>query len=153
MLKPPNKENPGLYTGNNRTGIPEVDGTGAGRESVVESLPTDPCPSRATMFFAPIVSHPDCVRQPPVPVPVVKTRLPTQVPTCFHTHTSLRGTHTTSVRGTHAHNIHMSDQSNDADKSAPPPAQTSEEGRSITVGNTNVKVVGGGSGQKKQAYV
>ena len=60
-----------------------------------ESLPTDTYPSRATMVFAPIASHPDCVRQPPVPAPmittyfpptptpvlVVKTRLPTQVPT------------------------------------------------------------------------
>ena len=83
----------GLYTGNNGTGIPGVDGTG--RESVVESLPTDTYPSRATMCFTLIASHPDCVRQPPVPVPmiitsfpptpvpvpVVKTRLPTQVPT------------------------------------------------------------------------
>ena len=69
---------------------------------------------------------------------------------CFHTHTSIRGTHTTSVRGTHAHNIHMWDQSNDADESAPPPAQTSEEGTSITVGNTVVKVVGAGVGRSKQ---
>ena len=72
-----------------------LDGTGAGRESVVESLRTDTYPSRATLFFASIASHPDCVRQPPVPAPmittsfppvpvpvlVVKTRLSTQVPT------------------------------------------------------------------------
>ena len=69
--------------------------------------------------------------------------------TCFHTHTSVRGTYTTSVHGTHRHNIHMSDQCNDADKSAPP-AQPSEEGRSITVGNTVVKVVGAGVGKDKQ---
>ena len=67
----------------------------------------------------------------------------------FHTHTSVCGTHTTSVHGTHRHNIHMSDQSNDADKSAPP-TQPSKEGRSITVGNTVVKVVGVGVGKTKQ---
>ena len=47
------------------------------------------------MFFAPVVSRPDCVREPPVPapiitasfppvpvpVPVVKTRLPAHFPT------------------------------------------------------------------------
>ena len=44
----------------------------------------------------------------------------------------------------------MSDQSNDADKSAPPPAQPSEEGRSITVGNNVVKVVGSGVGKNEQ---
>ena len=69
--------------------------------------------------------------------------------TCLHTHTSVRGTHTTSVRGTHAHNIHMSDQSNNADKSAPPPAQPSEGDVSITVGNTVVKVVRAGVGRSK----
>ena len=68
----------------------------------------------------------------------------------FHTDTSVRGTYTTSVHGTHRHNINKSDQSNDADKSAPPPAQPSEEGRSITVGNTVVKVVGAGVGKDKQ---
>ena len=84
---------PRLYTGNNGTAIPYVNGTGL--ESVIESLLTDTYPSRATMFFAPIASHHDCVRQPPVPAPmtttsfpptpvpdsVVRTRLPTQVPT------------------------------------------------------------------------
>ena len=62
-------------------GIPEVDGMG--RKSVVNSLPTDTYPSRATMIVALIDSHADCVGHPPVPVPVslVKTRLPTQVPT------------------------------------------------------------------------
>ena len=70
--------------------------------------------------------------------------------TCFHTATSVRGTYTTSVHGTHRHTIHMSDQSNDADISAPPPAQPSEEGRSITVGNIVVKVVGVGVGKNKQ---
>jgi len=43
----------------------------------------------------------------------------------------------------------MSDQSNVADKSAPP-TQPSEEARSITVGNTVVKVVGAGVGKNKQ---
>ena len=43
----------------------------------------------------------------------------------------------------------MSNQSNDADKSAPP-TQPSEEGRSITVGNTVVKVVGAGVGKTRQ---
>ena len=38
----------------------------------------------------------------------------------------------------------------DADKSAPPPAQPSEEGRFITLGNTVVKVVGAGVGKNKQ---
>jgi len=43
----------------------------------------------------------------------------------------------------------MSDQSNVADKSASP-TQPSEEARSITVGNTVVKVVGAGVGKNKQ---
>ena len=51
------------------------------------------------------------------------------------------------MHGTHGHNIQMSGQSNDADKSAPP-NQPPEEGRSITVGNTVVKVVGAGVGKK-----
>ena len=73
--------------------------TGAGRESAVEYHSTETYPSRATMVFAPIVSHPDCVRQPPVPAPmiaiyfpptpvpvlVVKTRLAIQVQTQFPT--------------------------------------------------------------------
>ena len=44
----------------------------------------------------------------------------------------------------------MSDQSNDANKSAPPPAQPSEEGRSIAVGNTVGKVIGAGVGINKK---
>ena len=66
----------GLFTGKNGTGIPEVNGTGTGRESVVESILTDTYPSRATTFFTPIVSHPDCVRQPLVPSPIITTYFP-----------------------------------------------------------------------------
>ena len=69
------------------------DGSGTGTRRRISSHRS--YPSRAAMFFAPIASNADCVRQPPVPapmittsfpptpvpVPVVKTHLPTQVPT------------------------------------------------------------------------